>query len=116
MSQEIDDLLEIDSNSEHPEISFKNLNLHIIIRTIIPFLIIGIGFFLASSESGGGYNGLGILIITGGIIIAYLVILLIEMLVYFSNNYKPKGFANLIVFGIILFIILFLLIIFLGLE
>ena len=45
MSQEIDDLLEIDSNSEHPEISFKNLNLHIIIRTIIPFLIIGIGFF-----------------------------------------------------------------------
>ena len=116
MSQEIDDLLEIDSNSEQPQIAVQNLSKHIIIRIIIPFLIIGIGFFLASSESGGGYNGLGILIITGGIIIAYLVILLLEMLVYFSNNYKPKGFANLKVFGIILFIILFLLIIFLGLE
>ena len=45
MSQEIDDLLEIDSNSEQPQIVVQNLSKHIIIRIIIPFLITGIGFF-----------------------------------------------------------------------
>ena len=116
MSQEIDDLLEIDSNSEQPEIAVQNLSKHIIIRIIIPFLITGFGFVWANSEDGGGYNGLGIILITGGIVIAYLVILLIEMAIYFSNNHKDKGFANLKILGIILFIILFLSIIFLGLE
>ena len=115
MSQEIDDLLEIDSNSEQPQIAVQNLSKHIIIRIIIPFLITGFGFVWANSEDGGGYNGLGILLITGGIVIAYLVILLIEMAVYFSNNHKEKGFANLKAFGFTFLIILILSMLFLGL-
>ena len=106
MSQEIDDLLEIDSNSEQPLIAVQNLSKHIIIRTIIPFLIGAIGSFLAITNDSGGYNGLGILLVTGGIMLLYLVIILIEMLIYFGNKQKQKANANLKVFGFMLIIAL----------
>ena len=106
MSQEIDDLLEIDSSNDQPVVVVKNLKTHIIIRTIIPFLIAAIGGFLAITNDSGGYNGLGILLVTGGIMLLYLVIILIEMLIYFGNKQKEKANANLKVFGFMLIIAL----------
>ena len=116
MSQEIDDLLEIDSNSEQTLIAVQNLSKHIIIRTIIPFLIGAIGSFLAITNDSGGYNGLGILLVTGGIMLLYLVIILIEMLIYFGNKQKQKANANLKVFGFLLILSLIIAVLFLGLE
>ncbi len=100
MSQEIDDLLEIDSSLEINPESASTI-IHILIRFFSPFFLLGIGC-LYVDKFNGGY---GELIIFGGLIILLLLFFFFEMIYYSVNNKRSLAFANLKVFGLLFILV-----------
>jgi hypothetical protein len=106
MNKEIDDLLEIDSNLEiNPENS--STAIHILIRFISPYFILGIGC-LYTDKFNGGY---GELFLFAGLIIFSLLFVFFEI-IYFAVNKKTNlAIANLKAFGLIALSLFFIYII-----
>lgn len=106
MSQEIDDLLEIDSSldSNETESSLP----HIMFRFLLPFLIAGIGSIYIDKFNGG----YGELFLIAGLVCISLLYVFFEMIYFSVNDKKRLAKANLKVFGlwslVILLFILFI--------
>lgn len=99
MSQEINDLLEIDSNNIEIK-KTKNPNNQIIYKTLIPFLVFLYGLIaIIISDSQGPSSEY---FVCGFIIILILLIYLIEMIYYFFSKQTKLAIINLKVFGLLL--------------
>ncbi len=101
MSQEINDLLEINSNNIELK-KAKNPNNQIIYRTLIPFLVFLYGLIaIIISESQGPS---GEYFVCGFIIMLILLVYLIEMIYYFVSKKTNLAIVNLKVFGLLLIV------------
>lgn len=82
MSKEIDDLLEINQEgpiAENPNIENGFIK-HFLIHLGIFVALIGTGVFLASQ--GSGYDSLGVAFIFGILLLLFLIVIIVEAIVY----------------------------------
>ena len=98
MSQEIDDLLEINSNNIELK-KTKNPNNQIIYRTLIPFLVFLYGLIAIIISDSQGPSGE--YFVCGFIIMLILLVYLIEMIYYFVSKKTNLAIINLKVFGLL---------------
>lgn len=99
MSQEINDLLEIDSYNIGIN-NTKNPNKQIVYRTLIPFLVFLYGLIAIIISDNQGPSGE--YFVCGAIIILILLVYLIEMIYYFVTNKIELAIMNLKVFGLLI--------------
>jgi hypothetical protein len=102
MSQEIDDLLEIDSNSEQTKIQKENNTKRFLIRYLTPLIALALGYYFGEITNGSMNDAFGAFIFFGGFILLWLLFLFIEMIVCFANKKNQLAIVNLKVFGLLI--------------
>ncbi len=95
MNQEIDDLLEIDSNLETNSESFSTI-IQILIRFFFPFLIAGIGVAYIDIFD----DSYSAFFLVAGLVCISLLYVFFEMIYFSVNEKKNRAFANLKVIGL----------------